>query len=186
MTVAAETISHGRSPEENDHLARSTKKIKGDQLEHSNVSMGEQPLSTPITQSDPIETDMMETTMDLNPRNEVMDVSADKCIEGSEANTKSFKQALLHSRFNENNNEIFFDCDVEDLSSDDGEDMIEHIAAEDSELNQNDQIPKVKIPHGLLKKIQEPWKKCLIIRLLGKRQSVCHKDEKDLGITSGL
>ncbi|CAL5336970.1 unnamed protein product [Camellia sinensis] len=106
--------------------------------------------------------------MDLNPGNEVMDVSADKCIEGSEANTKSFKQALLHLRFNENNNEIFFDCDVEDLSSDDGEDMIEDIAAEDSELNQNDQIPKVKIPHGLLKKIREPWKKCLIIRLLGK------------------
>ena len=46
--------------------------------------------------------------------------------------------------------------------------MIEDITVEDPELNQKDQIPKVKIPPGLLKKIREPWKKCLIIRLLGK------------------
>lgn len=97
-------------------------------------------------------------------------ISTDQ-MEGIEATnevTKSFKQALLRSRFSENGNEKNFNCNVEEISSDEDE-----AAPEGEEQQMDDEvarigIPKVSIPPSLLKKIREPWKKCLIVRLLGK------------------
>ncbi|XP_028052338.1 uncharacterized protein LOC114256851 [Camellia sinensis] len=37
-----------------------------------------------------------------------------------------------------------------------------------SEHQRNTSIPIIKLPAGLLKRVREPWKKCLIVRLLGK------------------
>ncbi|KAL7238170.1 hypothetical protein ACSBR2_004301 [Camellia fascicularis] len=40
---------------------------------------------------------------------------------------------------------------------------------EDASENQGNALtPIIKLPAGLLKKVREPWKKCLIVRLLGK------------------
>lgn len=83
---------------------------------------------------------------------------------------KSFKQALLRSRFNENGNEKNFDNDVEVLSSDD-EDAATPKASEkeDEEMQEErDWIPRVRLPAVLLKKIREPWKKCLICETIGE------------------
>ncbi|XP_028120747.1 uncharacterized protein LOC114318079 [Camellia sinensis] len=80
---------------------------------------------------------------------------------------KSFKQALLKSRFNENERERNFDCEEAYLSFDEemekeeeGEDQLEYKGTSSNSV--------IKIPAGLLKKVREPWQKCLIVRILGK------------------
>ncbi|KAL7225627.1 hypothetical protein ACSBR1_020899 [Camellia fascicularis] len=63
-----------------------------------------------------------------------------------------------------------FDCDVEEISSDEEDATIDRRFEKEDEVmdEARDGIPKVKIPPRLLKKVCEPWKKCLIVRLLGK------------------
>lgn len=81
---------------------------------------------------------------------------------------KSFLNSLLQSRFNENSNEKNFDEEVESLSIDDelysDEEVVEDIETYEEVDNG---VPRIKLPMNLLKKIRRPWKKCLIVRLLG-------------------
>lgn len=137
MTIVAEISSHGRSPKEDDHLARSTKKIKGDQTEQIDVSMGEQSSTLQLLHSDSSDPDLTKATVQQHSNTETMEVNEEKGRDGDGATGKSFKQALLHARFNENN----FDCDVAEISSDDEEDMIEDLGVNDPESGQNDLIP---------------------------------------------
>ncbi|GMQ07242.1 hypothetical protein CsSME_00051518 [Camellia sinensis var. sinensis] len=141
MTIVAEISSHGRSPKEDDHLARSTKKIKGDQTEQIDASMGEQSSTLQLLHSDSSDPDLTKATVQQHPNTETMEVNEEKGRDGDGATAKSFKQTLLHSRFNENNNENNFDCDVAEISSDDEEDMIEDLGVNDPESGQNDLIP---------------------------------------------
>lgn len=80
---------------------------------------------------------------------------------------RSFKQALLRSRFNETETKRSFDCETAYLSSDE-EMKNEKDTEEAMEEEGNTSYPVVKLPVGLLKKVREPWKKCLIVRLLGR------------------
>ncbi|XP_028102147.1 uncharacterized protein LOC114301379 [Camellia sinensis] len=140
---------HGCSMEGKDHLIQSTKKIK------TNVDLEDEAMGEKCGDGENSGAEQRET-------NRTKDAS------------KSFKQALLQSRFNENGNEKNFDHDVDELSSNKvATDMMKLTKNEDGEIEEEieeerDGILRVKIPTNLLKKIREPWRKCLIVRLLGK------------------
>ncbi|XP_028087776.1 uncharacterized protein LOC114288464 [Camellia sinensis] len=89
-------------------------------------------------------------------------------IEVTNEVAKSFKQALLRSRFSENGNEKNFNYNVEEISSDEDEAALEGEEQQMDDEVARTRILKVSIPPSLLKKIREPWEKCLIARLLGK------------------
>ncbi|XP_028067164.1 uncharacterized protein LOC114269971 [Camellia sinensis] len=60
-----------------------------------------------------------------------------------------------------------FDCEAAYFSS--GEEIDNEDETEDTSKNQgNASISIIKLPAGLLKKVREPWKNCVIVRLLGK------------------
>ncbi|KAL7218869.1 hypothetical protein ACSBR2_012023 [Camellia fascicularis] len=160
LSVGEAKISHGCSTEEEDHLIRSTKKIKSiDGIEDAtmveNQLVGSENLGV---MAHPVAPDV---SMNEKGFSEV----------ASSEKVQSFKQALLRSRFNENRNEKNFDCDVEEVSSDEDEpEMAQESTDHDEAMDDvNRGIPRVKISQALLKKIREPWKKCLIVRLLGKK-----------------
>ncbi|KAL7169821.1 hypothetical protein ACSBR2_034789 [Camellia fascicularis] len=138
---------NGCSSKEKNHLIRSTKKIK---------------------KADP---DYVEEDLEENNQIRKAKVSTD-CLDPTITSNgnRSFKQALLRSRFNEVGNENNLDCDVEDISSDEEDNTTDTAMDEGlqdgSEINGG--IPNIRLPAALLKKIREPWKKCLIVRLLGK------------------
>ncbi|KAI8003573.1 hypothetical protein LOK49_LG08G00787 [Camellia lanceoleosa] len=133
-----------RSPEEEDHLERSTKKIKGTTAEHDDQEMKER-----------------SAKLDAQPMEEET-----KLPEAS--TTKSFKQALTETK----NNEKAFDNDLDRLSSNDDfltdEENNGAESDEEQESGFNPNIPKIKLPPRLIASIHKPWKDCLIVRLLGK------------------
>ncbi|KAL7242750.1 hypothetical protein ACSBR1_015188 [Camellia fascicularis] len=160
-------LTHRCLTEEEDHLVRSTKKIKStsetiDETmdDHQSVE-GAQPKG--FLHLAPTDVSMSETGVSKLNGGNLNDAN-----KGKSDQAKSFKQALCRSRFNENGNEKNFDY-VEDISSD--EEEAEHDLAKDEEAPADavGGVPKVKIPIALLRKIREPWKKCLIVRLLGKK-----------------
>ncbi|XP_028058649.1 uncharacterized protein LOC114262488 [Camellia sinensis] len=137
MTVGGETGNHGTSTEEQDYLDRSKKKVKNNG----------------------------------NPDAEFTDTDYDRTVEatadqigtigetGKDKSThRSFKQALLRSRFNEIEIERKFDCEAAYLSSD--EEMENEKDTEETMEGGNTSHPVVKLPAGLLKKVREPWKQC--------------------------
>ncbi|KAL7230600.1 hypothetical protein ACSBR2_008965 [Camellia fascicularis] len=142
------------SQEEEDHLIRSTKKIK------SKESMGEQDME--IT---------AESTPPLNPTNPAEATSKLPSQSGDAATdppkAKSFKEALALPK----SSDFYFDDAVDALFSDnEGED-------EDGDTNiLNDDHPtepssisKISLPMKLLQQIRKPWTNTpLIVRLLGK------------------
>ncbi|KAL7262125.1 hypothetical protein ACSBR1_000500 [Camellia fascicularis] len=104
-------------------------------------------------------------------QNQITEISPDSAdIKMSTSGTRSFKQALLRSRFNENGNEKNFDYDVEVLSSDEEDDNTNEPMEERGKdgIDNHSGISIIRIPPALLKKVREPWKKCLIVCLLGK------------------
>ncbi|CAL5380125.1 unnamed protein product [Camellia sinensis] len=159
---------HGCSMEEKDHLIRSTKKIKSTTVPED-ASMCEYLLGITESGANSAET---EPSQAINPngREEAADKDQMEIIEGNHNTSRSFKQALLRSRFNESRNEKNFECDVEEISSDEEDESTAKSSEAEDELmdEERDGVSKVKIPKAFLQKIREPWKKCLIVRLLGK------------------
>ncbi|KAI7993248.1 hypothetical protein LOK49_LG11G01583 [Camellia lanceoleosa] len=100
MTVGSATGNHGTSMEEQDALDRSKKKVK------TTESM-ENPEAVPT------ETDVVRTVEEIVDQNGTIgETGKDKSMH------RSFKQALLRSRFNETETERSFDCEAAYLSSD--------------------------------------------------------------------
>ncbi|KAL7174600.1 hypothetical protein ACSBR2_033776 [Camellia fascicularis] len=64
----------------------------------------------------------------------------------------------MRSRFNESGNEKNFDCDMEEVSSDEKDNTTDTTMAEEmQEENANmGGIPVIRLPSALLKKIREP------------------------------
>ncbi|XP_028055244.1 uncharacterized protein LOC114259426 [Camellia sinensis] len=169
MTVGAILSSsearhnHGCSKEEKDHLIRSTKKIKGisdsadDGMEvqssvddtqgkaNPNLSIPEEP--------------MLEAS--LSQKKEIRSEAPPPPMEGQSDQVRSFKQALLCSRFNECGNEKNFDCDVETLSSDE-DDLANDTGPEDHmEINEGNRAggPWVVLDHYVtVRKWQQDFK----------------------------
>ncbi|KAL7238851.1 hypothetical protein ACSBR2_004866 [Camellia fascicularis] len=132
-----------RSPEEEDHLERSTKKIKSTTSDHDDQEMEERTTPTELRMEEP--TPLPETTQ-----------------------RKSFKQALTTTKTNEK----AFDNDLDRLSTDDEFLTDEEDNGAESEgeqdLGSTSMIPRIKLPCRLITSICKPWKDCLIVRLLGK------------------
>ncbi|KAI7979724.1 hypothetical protein LOK49_Contig267G00002 [Camellia lanceoleosa] len=100
MTVGSATGNHGTSTEEQDALDRSKKKVK------TTESM-ENPEAAPT------ETDVVRIVEEIVDQNGTIgETGKDKSMH------RSFKQALLRSRFNETETERSFDCEAAYLSSD--------------------------------------------------------------------
>ncbi|KAL7225873.1 hypothetical protein ACSBR1_021097 [Camellia fascicularis] len=141
--------SGGKSSEEKDHLIRSTKKIKG-----ANVEDDDTMLDTPSVES------QVEFAIAPTETPSPAEKSAQDPI------PKSFKDALTAR----SSNERPFDENLDDLSTDDEfEDDGDEIDEVESLVTEVLGIPRISSPKKLLAKIRRPWKDCLIIKLLGKR-----------------
>ncbi|KAL7263186.1 hypothetical protein ACSBR1_001375 [Camellia fascicularis] len=167
-----ERRADGCSTEEFDLLNRSKKKIKSAEEQPDDDTMVENQAVEKETGDGHTPTHCEDQSKGDTPNSLGVESNTDQMeiLEVSKDSARSFKQALLRSRFNENRNEKNFDCDVEEPSSDDEDaNTGSRVEQEDEVMEEpRDGIPKVKIPPGLLKKVREPWKKCLIVRLLGK------------------
>ncbi|KAL7202045.1 hypothetical protein ACSBR1_033676 [Camellia fascicularis] len=154
MTVEGELGNHGTSTEEQDYLDRSKKKVKATEDSDGKLQ------GTHDSPMDHIDEQMVEPVEGrIDPK--------DRDTESSKETHRSFKQALLRSRFNETEREHSFDCEAAYFSSDEEMENDEPIEA-DVEFKGTASNPVVKIPASLLKKVREPWKNCLIVTILGR------------------
>ncbi|XP_028097010.1 uncharacterized protein LOC114296880 [Camellia sinensis] len=164
------TNDHGCSTEEKDHLIQSTKKIKST-TDHKDAVVGET-VSLETNNGDLNSNPQSPKIMAEDNESQIgAPVIADnQAIAKVFEVPKSFKQALIRSRFNESVNEKNFDCDVESFSSNKDEPSITDITETEVEamVEERDSISKVTIPSNLWRKVREPWRKCLIVSLLGK------------------
>ncbi|XP_028053714.1 uncharacterized protein LOC114258058 [Camellia sinensis] len=132
-----------KSTEEEDHLIRSTKKIKSSDTSAPSEMDTEVIMATIIGEED--------------PRSQSLPSQASPPA-------KSFKEALSTAR----NYDYTFDSRVEVLSSDEEDDEQEGRTSIEHSTSDHIGIPKVSLPNKLLQKIRKPWASSLIIRLLGK------------------
>ncbi|CAL5387980.1 unnamed protein product [Camellia sinensis] len=164
------TNDHGCSTEEKDHLIQSTKKIKST-TDHKDAVVGET-VSLETNNGDLNSNPQSPKIMAEDNESQIgAPVIADnQAIAKVFEVPKSFKQALIRSRFNESVNEKNFDCDVESFSSNEDVPSITDITETEVEAmeEERDSISKVTIPSNLWRKVREPWRKCLIVSLLGK------------------
>ncbi|KAI7980553.1 hypothetical protein LOK49_Contig136G00009 [Camellia lanceoleosa] len=151
MTLAASNDTNGdqsvKSIEEQDHLSRSTKKLKahrGD--EDDNMAEPSSAIEGP--------TDFL-NNFDAN--------SGARNLSKPQA-LKSFKEALTNRSYNEQ----AFDEDLNRLSTDEDESETEAMEEELCDDEPDLGIPQIKLPRNLLSKIRRPWKDCLIVKPLGK------------------
>ncbi|KAL7206159.1 hypothetical protein ACSBR2_018967 [Camellia fascicularis] len=143
MTVEIETRNHATSSEKQDHLDQSKKKVKSNDANY--VELLEIQANTLDKPNEP----MVEEA-------DVGNGNIDKLQEDNLGTHRSFKQALLRSRFNETKREHNFDCEAAYFSSD--EEMDNEDETEDASENQgNVSIPIIKLLAGLLKKIRKLW-----------------------------
>lgn len=148
MAIADQSTSpnYEKSTEEEDHLIRSTKKIKSSNSVEEKQMAPEMDLETE---------DLREKSMMLNPP------------PTQSAQPKSFKAALTESK----SRDYLFDDKVEILSSNE-----EDEPSEDQRTNSTTEashsehlgFPKISLPKRLLEKIRKPWESSLIVKLLGK------------------
>ncbi|KAH7856488.1 hypothetical protein Vadar_001923 [Vaccinium darrowii] len=150
--------------EEEDHLVRSTKKVKNDH--DFATDMAQDPPGAEI--SLPINDTLMSNENnllqgDLTPESESQKTSSPKVL--------SFKQVLVSNR----DKEIPFSEDVELLNL--GEEIDEENVTENEEEEQ-DGIPVIHLPKSLLDYAREPWKNALIVKPIGYPigyKSLCSK-----------
>ncbi|KAI7980202.1 hypothetical protein LOK49_Contig180G00010 [Camellia lanceoleosa] len=135
-----------KSSEEEDHLIRSTKKIK----------------SANLVEDQPMEPKMVMETEELGENSRMQDPSPPQ-----PSLPKSFKAALTESK----TMDYFFDDRVELFLSDEEDEQ-----QEDQKGNSTTDVchsvhmrfPKISLPKKLLEKIRKPWESSLIVKLLGK------------------
>ncbi|KAL7251538.1 hypothetical protein ACSBR1_013386 [Camellia fascicularis] len=129
--------------EEEDHLVRSTKKIKS---------------SIPLANTE------METEVEM--LSEKGDEGHSELCLTPPRNLppKSFKDVLVTTR----HSDYTFDSSVEILSSDVEDDDQEGPSLIIHPTSKHMGLPRVTLPKKLLQKIRKPWENALIIRLLGK------------------
>ncbi|CAL5414454.1 unnamed protein product [Camellia sinensis] len=181
MSVEGEIGSHGRSVEETDHLNRSTKKTKGSG-EIDGDNMGENTVDHEAINIDCAKgSNTADDAMVDTPDESNATITEANCVTGLsltqqggalkvnavDSNSRSFKQALLRSRFIENPNEKNFEILKKDSANfpSDKEDRSEEEAEEEIMEESEDlqcQIPRIWVPVRLLKKARKPWGKCLI------------------------
>ncbi|XP_028111817.1 uncharacterized protein LOC114310107 [Camellia sinensis] len=151
MTLAASNGTNSdqsmKSIEEQDHLSRSTKKLKahgGD--EDDNMAESSLAIEGP--------TDFL-NNFDTNSG--APNLSKPQAL-------KSFKEALTNRSYNEQ----AFDDDLNRLSTDEDESETEAMEEELCDDEPDLGIPQIKLPKNLLSKIRRPWKDCFIVKPLGK------------------
>ncbi|KAI7994531.1 hypothetical protein LOK49_LG11G02729 [Camellia lanceoleosa] len=132
-----------KSTEEEDHLVRSTKKIKSSTY-------------FPSTEME-IEVEMLFEQGDAG-------LSAHNLTPPRNLPTKSFKEALATARQSDH----MFDSRVELLSSDEEDDEQEGPTSIVHSTSEHMGLPRVSLPKKLLQKIRKPWENALIIKLLRK------------------
>ncbi|KAL7213410.1 hypothetical protein ACSBR2_016017 [Camellia fascicularis] len=139
--VSSHSASPTKTQEEEDHLVRSTKKIKSkDHLETMDIAEnpGIPPMLAPVP----------------GP--------AEILTEGQKA--KSFKEALAAPR----PVDFYFDDSMDSISADEVEDEEDAPIHEETLHPAQQGIPQVHLPKKLLDQIRRPWANTLIVKLLGK------------------
>ncbi|KAH7853457.1 hypothetical protein Vadar_002683 [Vaccinium darrowii] len=156
--------SENITSEEEDHLVRSTKKVKNDH--DYSVDMAEDPsVSEPPTV---IQDSIMTTTEESHQV--LPNPPSDDTKEHSQK-TLNFKKALIASK----EKEVSFSEDVEVLNVGEEETGETEIIDEDEE---QDGIPIVNIPKSLLDYSRKPWENALIVKPIGYPigyKSLCSK-----------
>ncbi|CAL5378273.1 unnamed protein product [Camellia sinensis] len=146
----AEIDPNGKSQEEEDHLIRSTKKIK------SKESMGEVEMV--------ITTEVLPLQNLPAPSQATSSKLMTAPAEGT--NVKSFKEALAAPK----TKDFYFDnltANIIIKEEDEDEDGDTHIQV-GNQSQRNNGIPRIALPKKLLQEIRQPWTNALIVRLLGK------------------
>ncbi|KAL7163813.1 hypothetical protein ACSBR2_039852 [Camellia fascicularis] len=149
--------------EEEDHLVRSTKKIKS---------------SIPLSNTE------METEVEMLSEKGDEGHSEPCLIPPRNLPPKSFKDALVTVR----QSDYTFDSSVEILSSDEEDDDQEGPSSIVHSTSEHMGLPRVTLPKKLLQKIRKPWENALIIRLLGKTigyRMLCTRVKNIWGLQGG-
>ncbi|KAH7838461.1 hypothetical protein Vadar_026737 [Vaccinium darrowii] len=144
--------SENITTEEEDHLIRSTKKVKNDH--NYSIDMAE---DTPVVETPQIQDTAMNSLEDIQKEDMDQEVL---CNDKQYTKVLFFKQVLIASI----GKEIPFSDDIESLSL--GDDVIEKEDDIDEE-EEIDGIPEVKIPKSLLNYGRQPWKNAVIIKPIG-------------------
>ncbi|CAL5359909.1 unnamed protein product [Camellia sinensis] len=143
-TVHRESLTQEKSSEEEDHLIRSTKKIKS---------------SNSVTEGSKAKATDMETELPND------DLGEQRHQDMGFAPPKSFKEALTSVH---NNDYIFYSrVDILSSNKEDDEDPKGQTTIQGTSSEQQG-LPTISLPKKLLDKIRKPWENALIIRLLGK------------------
>ncbi|KAH7862043.1 hypothetical protein Vadar_034031 [Vaccinium darrowii] len=154
VTLPVGISSENVTTEEEDHLIRSTKKVKNDH--DYSVDMAE---DIPAMEKPQIEDTMMNNSEDVSKETPTQE----KAPDGSGVQNDrilSFKEALIASR----GKEIPFSEDVESIPID------EEITEEEENIDEEEEIdgiPVVKIPKSLLNYGRQPWKNAIIVKPIG-------------------
>lgn len=139
--------------EEEDHLIRSTKKVKNDH--DFSIDMAQDPPSSEF--DGPIQDTIMSNESEIH-QEPVIPESAN--LKVTPAKVISFKQALISNK----EKEVPFSDDVEILNL--GEDTSEGSEL-DNEEEEQDGIPVIHLPKSLLDYARKPWKNALIVKPIG-------------------
>ncbi|KAH7864741.1 hypothetical protein Vadar_033309 [Vaccinium darrowii] len=157
--VSSDTIT----TEEEDHLIRSTKKVKNDHDYSSDMAEVTPAINTNST------TDTIMAMSDGTNSDPPKDSGKGPVVPPPKP--LSFKQALISSK----DKEVSFSEDVESLLL--GEEETEETDLGEEEEEQ-DGIPVIKIPNNLLKYTRKPWENALIVKPIGYPigyKSLCSK-----------
>ncbi|KAI8005960.1 hypothetical protein LOK49_LG07G02581 [Camellia lanceoleosa] len=149
-----------KSQEEEDHLVRSTKKIKSQE-------------------------DTGEVGMDIA---EIPSLSSHQVIEHESQATathplitegqklKSFKKALAAPK----NNDFYFDKTMDQISIDEEDNEGDTHIHEENLPQTHQGIPQIQLPKKLLEQIHKPWSNTLIVRLLGAANNAFKRNMREL------
>ncbi|KAH7852450.1 hypothetical protein Vadar_024929 [Vaccinium darrowii] len=145
--------SENITTKEEDHLIRSTKKVKNDHDYSTDMAEDAIVLETLLVQ---------DTVMNNGEENQdsLPHLSSSKGMNSKNPKDPSFKQVLISSK----GREIPFSEDVETLPLD--EDLMEEEELIDEE-EEIDGIPVVNIPKSLLNYGRQPWKNAIIVKPVG-------------------
>ncbi|CAL5384092.1 unnamed protein product [Camellia sinensis] len=145
------TVSNpnSKSLEEEDHLIRSTKKIK------SKENMGEKDMDISSVDLPSTQGQLISSTPADAPQ---------LATHSGGSKTKSFKEALAANKAQD----LYFDDAMDEVSAGEEEEEGDTTIQENDPSHTQNGIPRIRLPRKLLQQIRQPWANTLIVRLLGK------------------
>ncbi|KAH7862251.1 hypothetical protein Vadar_002053 [Vaccinium darrowii] len=145
--------SENITAEEEDHLVRSTKKVKNDHDYSVDMAEDAHGVESPQIQ------DAEMSNNEENMKTQSLEVPGNAAVTNT-PEVLSFKQVLIANR----GKEIPFSEDVEAIRLDEDDPDEEDDADDEEEI---DGIPVVKLPKSLLKYSRQPWKNAVIVKPIG-------------------